>query len=109
MNYALNPVHSFPQKQTGEEFTPDLNVYEIEPAVWGRVGPTCGCSPRSTQPEGRMHYIFIITHNSETHLVTKTHSPTGDLEEGVPTPERTAGLSQDAKSYEKWWSPGLKE
>ncbi len=26
--------------------------YEIEPAVWGRVGPTRSCSPRSTQPEG---------------------------------------------------------
>ncbi len=26
--YGLNPVHSFPQKRTDEEFTPDLNVYK---------------------------------------------------------------------------------
>ncbi len=29
-------------------FLPErIYVYEIEPAVWGRVGPTRGCSPRS--------------------------------------------------------------
>ncbi len=49
MIYYLLAAHGAPTMSSGR---PLLSVYEIEPAIWGRVGPDLQLQPRSTQPEG---------------------------------------------------------